>query len=1155
MKRLLVAAALAPLTFAAQAHADTPVSSATTTPLATSTAGNVTINSGGSIKPSAGGTSSAPVAAVTIDSSNTVSNAGTISYTTLDYATGILASGAFTSSISNTGTISLTETTNYKDTNNDGIVDSNGSVAGQFATGTNRFGIQTKGGQFAGGIDNSVTISVIGENSAGILIGAGGINGALTNTGTISVTGGNPGTSDVSYGINAQGAVGSAKLGGTISALGHNAVGVNIGGGTLTNGAVEINATVTATGYRSTTAPTSPSILALVKNQAADELLQGGPAVAIGGSVAGGISLDAPVTASGSQVAVAGAAITSYGRAPALLIGSGSSAMTVGPYAAAPTAGYGLVLGGTITGAGIYDVDGSLKPVGANAVQIGVGYVDSVSGIYNSTNSQAVSIAGGLDITGSIAARGISSTVDSTVLIDGKAYGGSVTALHLGDVLITSAVSTGAIPSALNVVGTVSASSTSTVPVNVTAIHIDAGASVGSLYNRGSILASVTGIPAVLNQAAVGGTSGNAMAIVDKSGSLTSVTNSATINAAITPIDPTQFVVPGSRTIAIDLSANTTAATVTQVTDSALTGTDAAGKTTILSPTIVGDVLFGSGNGMLNLQSGTLVGGMLFGAGPNNAIIINGGATAVGQLAEDQNGKLAIDIVNGALDITSPVTNSTHTLGQTAAFNTTQGQGVIGISSLHVFSGGELTLTVNPAVTAAQLDARGSGPGSIIFDDGSKLGLNFTSKLKAPGATPFILIEADPNGIALGKVVTGNSGLGDVPFLYNVSIATGDASNSTLVATVSKKSASDLGLNPAEASAYGAIYTAFDAPDPKQVGTGSISNALLGADSRSKFIKLYDQFLPDYSGGPFEDMVLGQQALARAEADNPDKLETDSTRGWVQEIAYYNSRSDSSSVNGYTGKGFGLAGGVEKASGRSAIGLAASLVSSSVHDLARPDGSSLGAAAVEVGAYWRTGGDGLNLAASVNGGYAFMESRRILMEQSGTDAATLYRLAKANWMGGVGSASLSASYKENFGRYYIKPEALADYVLFYEQGYHEHGGGDAFNLTINSKLNQEAIVQGDVVFGASYGSSTRWSPELTVGWRQIVAGGPANTTASFAGGVPFKLSPDYTDKGGLMARIGLRASGNFADFNASAGGVFRTGYDSYDARAAARFLF
>ncbi|QUD86501.1 hypothetical protein [Phenylobacterium montanum] len=1175
MKRLWVAAALAPLTFAAAQASAQEIKTSTSTPVV-SNGETIKIDSGVAITPSSGGTSSAQAAAVTQNTSatataqtgetsvNSVTNSGSISFTGKDYVTGILINGGAgvpatkTGAVGNAGTISLTETTSYKDTNNDGIVDSNGSVAGQFATGKNRYGIQTTGQTYQGGIGTAGTISVIGENSAGVFIGANGISGNLSNLGSISVTGGNSGTSDVSYGINAQGAVGSVNLSGTISALGQNAIGVNLAGpvtgfdtttttssGTTTThtaGAVEINATITATGYRSTTAPTIPSILALVANQASSELLQGGPAVAIGGNVAGGVSLDAAVAASGSgsstTAAVVGAAVASYGRAPALLIGSGTAATQVGQFG---NSGFGLVLGGTVTGSGVYTTDNNGVAVGANSVQIGAGYVDN-AGLYHSTGSNQVSIFGGVNLTGTVQATGIARARDKNGSI------GQVTALHLGDVAITSpaTVTTNGhtYGAALNIVGSVTASETTaaSIPGSVTAIQIDAGSSVPSLYNRGNILAGIGGIAGVLKSPAGGGTSGDAVAIKDGSGSLASITNSGVILASITPIDVTQPVAAGSKTTAIDLSANTTGVTVTQVTDPALTGTTSAGVTTTLAPSITGDILFGSGNAKLDIQAGTVIGGLQFG-GQNDQIDVNSSGV-VGALAESSGGRLSINVGTDAgattslLDITKPTAN---TLGGA--------QAAINVGSIHIGAVGQLFLTVDPANTATQLIANGS----VTFDSGARLGLNFLTKLTAQQTT-YNLIEAGTNGITVANTSTV---LGAIPYLYNGSVSvTQQGSNEDLTVTVSRKTAQDLKLNPAESAAYNAVYTAFDATTGTNASAvGSTGSALLSATDRSSFLKVYDQFLPDYSGGPFEDMVLGQQAIARAEADSPEKMEDGGSRGWVQEITYYNSRSDSDQVNGYTSKGFGFAGGVEKATGRSAVGLAAAFVSSSVHDLARSDGSSQGAAAVEAGAYWRTGGGGFNLGASVNGGWSFLESRRVLMQQSGTADATLYRLAKANWMGGIGTASISASYKESFGRYYVKPEALADFVLMYEEGHTEHGAGDSYDLTINSKLNKEAIVQADMVFGASYGATTRWSPELTVGYRDVVYGGPAFTTAHFAGGAPFTLSPDYNDRGGFIARVGLRASGNYADFNASAGGVFRTGYSTYDARATARFLF
>ncbi len=1218
MKRLLVAAALAPLTFAAGQTGAQIVSTSTSTPVVSANGATITINAGVAVTlPSTtSGTKTAQAAAVTLDAStnppappsgtttvNSVINSGAVNSTGANYVTGILVNGAGPlttaqagnfGSIANAGTITLNETTSYTDTNSDGIVDTNGKVLGQYATGTNRYGIQTAGSLYDGSIGNAGTISVIGENSAGILIGAGGIGGNLSNLGTISITGGNgsavaggtPST-DVSYGINALGPIGSVNLSGTITALGHNAIGVNLGGPvvgfqtttstttggvtttstTTTPGAVEINATITATGYRSTIAPTTPSVLALVTNQASSELLQGGPALAIGGSVKDGISLDAAIVATGTTSAVAGAVITSDGRAPAVLIGSAPTApITIGTFG---TSGYGLVVGGTVSGVGVYDLDSAGQPVGANGVQIGVSHIDNDPTSATSGQSQdgsgRVTIAGGVDVTGTIQASSISKTVVTGK--DGNPLTGDATALWL-DAATTPRI---------DVSGTIAASSTAAngVPVNVTAILLGANASIPSLTNIGTIQAAIGGIAGVLNSPASGGNDGYAFAIRDKSGSLTSVTNSGRIAASITPIDVTQLVLPGSRTIAIDLSANTTTATVTQVTDPTLTGVTAAGVTTTFSPTISGDVLFGStGSGVLQLQAGTLAGGMMFGSGAGNDIEISNGAIAAGALSEAAGGQLKINVANGILDILAPVSNPDYTTTATKpapTFGATQAAGGIGVSSVHVGSTGQLILSVgtttagsSPAVIAAnslivgpQLNLTASG-GTVTFDAGAKLGLNFVSKLTQ--TTTYNLIEAGTGKITLGDGTPGSvkAVLGDIPYLYSGTITqTTLGANDAVSVTVNRKSAQDLGFNRAEASAYDAVYAAFDNSDKtNNVGIGSIAAAMLGADTRASFLKLYDQMLPDYSGGPFEDLVLGQQGLARAEEEAPTKMEADTSRGWVQEIGYYNSRNASDAANGYNGKGFGLAGGVEHAYSHSSVGFAAAFVSSSVHDLARSDGSSQGANAVEAGVYWREGGpEGLDLSASVNGGLAVMESRRVLMDQSGTDAATLYRQAKGSWLGGVASAALSASYKEDFGRYYVKPEVLADYVMLYEQAYTEHGGGDAYDLTVGSKLSKEAIVQADMVFGATYGTATRWSPELTVGWRQTVYGGPADTTAHFQGGTPFKLSPNYQDKGGLVARIGLRAAGNFADFSANAGGVFRSDYRTYDARASARFLF
>jgi len=154
MKRLWVSAAVLPLAYAVGAHADTTISS-TSTPVRTSTAAggqpdNLVIGAGAAVSPAA------PGAAVTLDSSNTVTNNGAISFTDVNNATGVLILGGNSGALSNPGTITVTESYARTDSNGDGILD------GAFAQGTGRYGVRVIGpGAFTGSIQNTGTITVV----------------------------------------------------------------------------------------------------------------------------------------------------------------------------------------------------------------------------------------------------------------------------------------------------------------------------------------------------------------------------------------------------------------------------------------------------------------------------------------------------------------------------------------------------------------------------------------------------------------------------------------------------------------------------------------------------------------------------------------------------------------------------------------------------------------------------------------------------------------------------------------------------------------------------------------------------------------------------------------------------------------------------------
>ena len=1143
MKRLWLAAAMAPLMYAAAAHAAGPttISTTTTTPVATSATGALTISNAGSISPTTAGTPASPIAAVTIDSNtsadNTVTNNGVIgSSTGLSNTIGILGLGGKTGVITNAGSITLTEdTSKYQDTNKDGIIDSNGTAIGQITAYQNRYGIELSGaGAFTGSLVNTGTVSVSGDQSAGIFINTPLI-GNLTSSGSISVTGGDyydlnaPATlgTSTSYAIHAAAPItGNVSLSGTIAATGRNATGVALDQGVT--GQVEIfGGQVSATGFRSVSAPTDTALLAILNNgtpTSRSELMLGGPAVHISGGVSAGISIDAGVAAvpaSGSTpavAAVAAGALTSYGSAPALQIdGAGS----IGQY---KTSGYSIIIGGKVDGAGTYALDSLNAPISATGMLIGGSTV----------------VTKGIDVTGSISAASLSLGSSGTA---------DATAIHLANTATTSKID-------VAYGAAVGASAQATNSPNVTAIKIDSTASLGALVNNGVIQAFIGGYNNSTNgvpNAASGGVSGYATAVSDLHGGLTSIMNRDVIAAAFSP-GVSGATVVGSA-VALDLRAAAAPMTITQETitvsdptfAAAVAAYVAAGSTlTAPVPSITGDLLLGSGGTSLNVKAGTVTGAISFGNGvnalnigttlsaaPANAIVVKGALV--------NTGALSVDVNYGTLQLTN---SSGVAIGRTVdkpgGITGAALTGPVNLTGLHVGSSGSLIFTAN---SVSGVYDQFNVSGTATLDPSAQIGIALTGKVSSPQS--YKVISAG----TLNATVVSQALLGSIPYLYTGVINTVTGANGSVSIAIAPRTAAQAGLNPAETSAFNAVFANFD----KEAAT---SSALLGKTTKSDFTRLYDQFLPDYAGGPFETLMVGQQALSRAEAEGPLKLRSDESRGWVQEISYVNDRHSSSKVNGYNGAGFGAAAGFEVANDDGAVGVAGAFMTNAVHNGVQVPDATLNASVVEGGVYWRSSGPGLNASANLNAGWGFFDSRRLVVDQtSNSAAATLIRTARSNWSGGLVSAQIALNYPITMGRFYLRPEFAADYTVLYEGAHSETGGGTAVNLSIAAKTNQEATVQGDVVMGATFGDSVKWRPELTLGWREIVAGGPASTSAHFASGGTFVLSPQFTEKGGLLARLGLRAGGAFADFSADAGGVFRGGYDTYDARAMARFLF
>jgi hypothetical protein len=1150
-RSLWVAAGLAPLAFAATARAACPtttVGSATTAPISTNSC-DITISSAGSI--AAPTTSTAGTTAVTVNTPN---------------------------SVTNSGDIGVSETTSYSDTNGDGIADTNSengkATPGQYAVGGSRFGIQVVDGVQGVNIDNENAISVIGENSAGISIGSSGLSGNLTNAGTITITGGNINTSDVSYGILATGTiVGNVSLTGSVTATGQNAQAVSLG---PIGGALVVSSALTATGYRDTTAPTYVGYLGVIYNTTTKaqtaasiaasqgELLQGGPGLNIGGSVGGGINVTAATAATSTVAAVAQGSVISYGSAPAVLIG-GSNAINIGAVSGST---YGLVIGGVVTGAGTYrgfngvgmQIGGtnplSVSDNGAAAATLPS--LDDNAGGVAGGQFGAVTVAGGIDISGTL--KGSAVTAD---MVSGgvQLYGSnSAVGLHIGAGATVPSINVEAVQTTVDKTTTTTAglltavvqsnsplTSGATLP-SATALQIDTGASVSSIVNSGTISAVIEGDTTTqLNGASntAGGDRGVATAIKDSdaSGGALSITNKRTISATFTPPEGTAVqAAPLAVATAMDLRGTTGAVTVTQNLN--------ANSTTAapIEPSIVGDILFGSGVSTLNLNAGTITGAVAYGAG-GGSLTIDGVGVANGSSNLGDNGfpvltgaittsggPLAIALTNGTLNdrSTSTITGSTLQINKGGVI-------VFDADPLHGVAGG---MTVSGAANLAS---------------GAQIGLNFISKLTQ--ATSYTVIATTGGGTltTAGNIDPSLSGL--FPYMY-AATATQTGTNGgsgSLVLNVSIKSPAAMGLNAAEASAFNAVYQAFS-------NDTAVEAALLSKTDKAGFKQLYDQFLPNYAGGPFEALVTGQEALQRTQAEAPARLPNDEGHGWVEEIGVVD-HHDNNNGGGYDGRGFGMIGGVENPHGHSAVGVSIAFLTTNVDNSGQTKYGNLASTAIEAGVYWRTAIGGLAMHAAVNGGWNFVDSKRLVYDAS--QSPVVDREATAKWSGGLASADIGASYQFDMGRFYMRPEVDADYVMLSEGGYSEKGGaspvageGDAVDLTVRSRLDKQASVVADVVFGANFGATVIYRPELTLGWREVITGGPANTTAYFthggtngAAGGTFTLSPDFNDKGGMLARLGFRASGNYADFSADAGGEFRNGYQTYNARAVARFLF
>ena len=1167
-KTLVAAVALAPLYFVATralAQATDTVTSGLNAPIATATSvsggpGDIDITGGGV-------TVNSTIPAVTLNSSNNVSNAGSISITGVNNSTAVLAdttSGPLTGSITNSGTITNSES--YTPNS------ANGLSEATFASPTSldRYGIHLSGGNtLTGDINNSGTITVQGQQSAAILIesplagSAPAISGVdavgLINTGTISYVG------DSGFAIHSTptGSIGgNVFISGAVSSMGSGSSAIELDGAVA--GRVSIYSTISSTAYASTTRPSTTSALQDIQGTAL-QVQQSGAAVSINGGVGGGIFIGAPPvgtttsTAANTDLDADGVpdidegigSIVNYGSAPALAIGnSGTAPVTIGAVGGTDTDpnvptdplnssanNYGLIVRGSIAGEGTYD--------GVNAVGLQIG---------SDTGGGAVNFVGGVRVVGSISADSYLANATAINILAGS----NVPEIRNEDFIessVSNSVATGTNDAGMDNLNAVA-----------TGIYIAPNATLTNLTNYGTL------------QATANGDAMRAIAVNDQSGTVTNVLNEGVISATVVPVT-TGLVPTTSLTTALDLSHGSANETLTQevnpnpiavevstttnaagvvTTTAALTTATASVTTTVTTttagvttttttttpttPEIIGDVLLGSGTNTVNILGGSVTGALSLGGGVNDTLLIDNGAVFEGALTNVNANTgaagtgLALNVNNGSLINTSA--------------------GTLNLSSLAVGSKGLLYAAINPNAAPGATNTLYNVSGTATLAAGAELGIVLNAPLTTE--TTYTLIKAgalvDNSGGALSAAA--------IPYVLTGTEISNPTAN-TISVDLKVKTAAQLGLNPAETAAFNAVYASL----PNDSG---IESALLGQYTKAGFLNVYDQLLPDYAGGVFELTLAASDAVTRATSRVNDIENPSGTRGaWAEEVAFGVNKDKTSQTAGFQGGGFGFVGGLETGgAGLGAFGLTGSFLTGDIKDPHAPGDNLASFSEGEGGAYWQAQLGGFRADARAAGGYVLYANRReILLTDATTGATTLDRQSKASSSGYTATGHFGVGYQSGpVGIFYFRPQVHGDYFYLNQGAYSEHGGasptgttaagGDGFDLSVAQRNGNEASGTASVVTGFSFGQGFKWRPELELGYRDVFTGTAGDTTAHFlAGGSNFTLLPEQIKGGGPVARLDVKADTDFYELNFEAGLEDRTNFTEGDLRISVRVLF
>ncbi|WP_375285265.1 autotransporter family protein [Marinicauda pacifica] len=625
---------------------------------------------------------------------------------------------------------------------------------------------------------------------------------------------------------------------------------------------------------------------------------------------------------------------------------------------------------------------------------------------------------------------------------------------------------------------------------------VDSGADIQELRNAGTI------------GAIVAGDGDGGAAILVQSDSLQSIENSGVIAMA------TENLVDGASVEALALDARTQTAGLT------LRQYDADTSDTA-TPSITGNVRLGSGADTVRLEAGALNGDLFFGDGDDNFVLRNAN---FGGALSDTDGRLTIDAENATL-----------TLNSGSALN---------LTSARFGTGAALDVLIS---TGADPDtAFLAASDTISFESGSELSVSLQNLISADQT--FQILTAGDLQI---DTADGNLTATDAPYLYNASVVRPAADPNSLVLSLERKTAGELGMDANQARAYDPAFQAVLAVEELGAAFASLRNS-------TDFFAAYDQLLPEYAASAIQFALASNDAAQGALGTRLQnaRLSPDELAGvWVQEFGYYADRSGSALGPGYRGEGIGLALGIDRPMGPFyAVGFNVVGAASEIESVGGFDDPMV-ALTGQLGTYAALDLGGWDVSGSAALGYDRFETERNIIVGSFSATST------AEWSGWHVTASSSVGRDFLIAENWIlRPEANLTYMSLFESGYTESttsSGNNPLGLIVDDRESSTLTAAATLSLARRFGTDTSWwAPSVRVGYRGDLLNGDAETTARFGeSGSPFTLQgAELAGSGGLVG-LGLSAGSNYSTFTFAYDADVREDFIRHVARLIIRLTF